>query len=114
MATISTELPAQESLSRAFAECAGRYSAEREHAWLTGHSDIPYLEVRYAAFLSLLEATQHAATVGQHLSYRIDVKVAHATLLKRATFGRDLALAHRAKQLATHHVDKCDTLLLDS
>ena len=51
------------------------------------------------AFTTLLEATQPPEDSRAMLSYRIEVKMAHASLLTRATFGTDAKSARRAERL---------------
>ena len=107
-------LQAQSGLSQVFAECVGRFSAEREHAWLVGAQDADILDAQRETFLALLDASHHKTHPNPILSYRIEVKVAHASLLTLATFGSDIRRAKRAKQLAAHYLNTCQNLLLDS
>lgn len=109
----STSPLAETNLGFVFAECAGRFSAEREHAWLTGNPEADYYEARRSAFVALLDATQSSATARRSLSHRIDAKMAHASLLTLATFGSDTDRAARAKRLAARHIGTCQSLLLD-
>jgi hypothetical protein len=104
--------PQRTPLAQVFAECVGRYSAEREHAWLIGGSDARAMETQRMAFTSLLEATQSPQDSRAMLSYRIEVKMAHASLLTRATFGTDAESARHAERLARMHIASCQDLLL--
>ena len=103
---------AQDRLDRRFAECAGRFSAEREHAWLTGDRDADQLDRQRKAFLALMEATPRLDTAQAALAYRIEAKMAHAALLSQASFSLDAGRADRARQLAAHHFGTCQSLLL--
>ena len=103
---------AQEPMERIFAECAGRFSAEREHAWLMKPDDASYFEARRSTFLSLLEATLTGQRNRTTLTHRIEAKIAHAGLLTQATFGSDKNRAASAKRLAARHIDQCQSLLL--
>lgn len=99
-------------IERVFAGCAGRYSAEMEHAWLMGDSDSDVLQAQRSAFVSLLEATTPQGQERSVLSYRIDTKLAHASLLTLATFTDDEQKADVARSLAQQHLSQCRTLLL--
>jgi hypothetical protein len=105
--------PARSELAHIFAECVGRYSAEREHAWLTGNPDSEELEHRRAEFLALLQATVTDAEARRTLSYRIEVKIAHSSLLTQGAFGDDSHRAAQARHLAEHHLGTCRKLLLE-
>jgi hypothetical protein len=95
-----------------FARCSGQLSAEREHAWLTGHRDADQLDRQRRAFLALLEATPRPGNAQTAMAYRIEAKMAHAALLSQASFSLDAGRADRARQLAAHHVGTCQSLLL--
>ena len=110
----SGTVAADDTLTRIFAECVGRYSAEREHAWLIGSPDAEALDDQRNAFLSLLDATMAQNEASRALTYRIEVKMAHHALLTRSTFGQDSRLAAQARQLARHHLGACRRLLLQS
>ncbi|MBW4708183.1 hypothetical protein KX928_10345 [Roseobacter sp. YSTF-M11] len=112
--SVAGSLQAHSDMSRAFAGCAGRFSAETEHAWLTGSDRADHLQNRRATFVSLLEATIDEGDQRRMLSYRIDAKFAHAALLQTATFGQDDDHAAAARQLADLYLLNCSRLLLDS
>ena len=105
-------LRAQDAPTRTFAECAGRFSAEMEHAWLTGDAAAAHFETQRATFVALLDASVPDTDRSRSLSYRIEAKVAHASLLSVATFGTKSTRAERARQLAVRHINRCQTLLL--
>jgi len=111
---ISGPATATHDLVQSFAECAGRYSAEMEHAWLIGDPAAVQFERQRSAFVSLLEATMPADAGRAVLHYRIDVKLAHAALLQQASFSRDERRAARARSAAQSRVSVCRRLLLGS
>jgi hypothetical protein len=101
----------------AFAACAGRYSAELEHAWLLrpGDSDDP--AIRRDAFVTLLDAvTADALADGlpEHLlmATRIEEKAAQAMLLSRATFHLDPLASTAAAEAAARRLAPCGDWLL--
>lgn len=106
--------PANPSLVQVFAGCAGRFSAEMEHAWLMGAPEARAIEAHRLRFLSLLAAIMPPQAARQMLSYRIEVKLAHAALLTLATFGENSQRAGQAARLARQHVTSCQSMLLDS
>ena len=77
------------NLHHLFAGCAGRFSAEMEHAWLMGNVEADLFEDRRRTFLSLMEAVMPANSAREVLRYRIENKMAHASLLTISTFGSD-------------------------
>ncbi|WP_227270758.1 hypothetical protein [Roseobacter weihaiensis] len=105
---------AHDGLHHVFAGCVGRLSAEMEHAWLVGSAEADAFGDQRLVFLSLLEATtppEHARTT---LNYRIEVKMAHASLLTQATFQGDTPQARAAGNMAFAHLSACQRLLLDT
>lgn len=105
---------AHTNLTQVFSACVGRFSAEREHAWLMRRADADSLDAQRLTFLSLLDATLAEDSAQQSLSYRIEVKVAHAHLLSVASFGHDARRAEQARTLAATYLSGCQRLLLDS
>lgn len=103
---------AQDRLPWTFAACAGRYSAEKEHAWLFGTSDAAQHESNHAAFVSLTEATLTPISSAELLHHRIIVKFAHAQLLTQTDFQADRERALIAQRLAASHITTCQKLLL--
>lgn len=98
-------------LPRAFAECAGRFSASMEHAWLMQDPDAAAFERDRAAFAGLLDAV--GAPQGQQvLALRIDAKAAQARLLQEARFGTDSDRAAWALRRAEEQLATCRLLLL--
>ena len=113
-ASLATQSFADNALFRIFAECAGRFSAEREHAWLLGDPGADHYEAQRLVFLSLLNATLPQGRARDALAHRVDVKMAHASLLQRASFSRDPDLISSARNLAASYRKSCQHLLLDS
>lgn len=97
---------------RTFAGCAARYSAEMEHAWLMSHPTAEELQDRRLQFLALLDATVPADQARNVMNYRIETKLAHASLLTLATFNDDERRAHSARVVAERHLSTCRALLL--
>ena len=79
-----------------------------------GDSRADGLQEQRTVFLSLLGATLPAEEARQTLQHRIETKLAHASLLTRATFGEDKLHAETAKTVARGYVSACQNLLLDS
>ena len=111
---IAAPLHAAQPLYQIFADCAGRLSAEIEHAWLLNLSQADQLEARRSVFLSLLDATLPPDDAPQAMSHRIEAKMAQFALLTAATFDASEQRAARAKDRARWHIARCDELLLDS
>lgn len=104
-------LAAQE-LSQVFAACAGRYSAEMEHAWLLDTARADALQDRRDAFVQLTEASGSPSSAAHLLNLRIQAKYAQARLLNAASFARTPAQAGRAQRLALVHLHTCEKMLL--
>lgn len=99
-------------LPQIFAGCIGRFSAEMERAWLMSQADADHFEAQRAAFQTLLEAVVAQEDRRGILTYRIETKMAHASLLTAADFGVDRARAERARRIAQMHVASCERMLL--
>ncbi|MGA9252285.1 MAG: hypothetical protein WBV78_12980 [Roseobacter sp.] len=99
-------------LKQVFAGCAGRMSAEMERSWLLSTSDAERYETQRASFQTLLDAVVPQEEQRSVLIYRIETKIAHASLLATADFGVDPARAQRAQKIAQQHVASCERLLL--
>ncbi len=113
LSSITGSLQANTDLVNAFAGCAGRFSAETEHAWLMGDDRADHFQSQRATFVSLLEATVDDHDRRQVLSYRIEVKLAHSALLTTASFAEDDERAATAHDLANAYLLSCGQLLLD-
>ncbi|MEP4195339.1 MAG: hypothetical protein ABJL99_06850 [Aliishimia sp.] len=105
---------AQSNIALVFAGCVGRMSAEMEHAWLLGDPEADRHKALRSTFLTLLDATMPAGTGRDMLNHRIDVKLAHSSLLTTARFESDVERANAAKSIAVRHVSTCRKMLLDS
>lgn len=99
-------------LMKTFAYCAGRLSAEMEHAWLFGGDAADRIAQRREATLALLAAVAGDPDTGPALDYRIHAKHAHARLLRDATFQSDPERAERARRLAATRIRACSSFLL--
>ncbi len=95
-----------------FAQCAGRYSAELEHAWLMGDRDAAMPKERRAHFVALAESVMPPDAGGAALDHRISAKVAQAALLQRAAFGESAEARKSAAEVARGHIQSCGRLLL--
>lgn len=105
---------AAEPLYRTFAICAGRFSAEIEHAWLMGRDAVDAVTEHRSQFISLMEATMPMGAGHDALHARIDAKLAHAQILTQATFGQTDELKEWARRRAGVGLVTCTNLLLDS
>ena len=105
-------LSAEGDMVKSFAGCAGRFSAEMEHAWLFSDAKAHDYEARRGSFVSLLDATTTADNAELVLSHRVNSKHAHARLLQTARFSSDVAKASAARRAATYHLDQCNLLIL--
>lgn len=104
----------EKSLVSAYASCAGRFSAELEHAWLMNDNQTAEIERRRRYFIDLVSATVSLDDRGQTLNQRISAKVAHASLLTQKTFSRDPARARWAIQRAESEIAYCASFMLES
>lgn len=99
-------------LARLFAGCAGRFSAELEHAWLMNQDKSADLAMQRQDMLVLLDATMDRSDARALLAYRIEAKLAQAALLTLSDFSVDEARARDARRLAERHRTTCHRLLL--
>lgn len=105
---------ASEPLGQTFAVCAGRYSAEMEHAWLMHDRDTAEVTHRRQQFVDLVAAFVAPEDRRESLAYRINAKLAHARLLTQATFSQDEGQSVWAKKRARFQIAMCASYLLDS
>lgn len=105
-------LYAESGIVKSFAGCAGRFSAEMEHAWLLNDPKAQDYELRRGRFVSLLEATTTANNAEYVLGHRVNSKHAHARLLQTATFTSDEVKASAARRAAKQYLDQCNLLIL--
>lgn len=113
IALVLSGLPAKATtdLPRTFADCAGRFSATLEHAWLMQDSRADEFASHRRTFLSLLEATG-ADTDGAMLNRRVAAKAAQAALLQQAAFGTASDASRWANDRAEAQLATCRLLLL--
>lgn len=109
---MNTPVRADEDLPRIFADCAGKYSALLEHAWLMQEPDADRIADRRRAFLMLLEATAPEQD-RRSLHRRIEAKAAFASLLSEGAFGTDPDRARWARAHADLQIARCSGMLLD-
>jgi len=105
---------AEDPLVSAFAACAGRFSAELEHAWLMNDERASEFEYRRAQFIDLLNATVPRDRRRHALHLRIDAKMAHAQLLSQASFSGKADRSLWAVRRAKSEIDYCTRFLLES
>ncbi|MFY0692751.1 MAG: hypothetical protein JXR14_12610 [Paracoccaceae bacterium] len=103
---------ASEDLLHPFAHCAGRFSAEIQHAWLFEASDTATLERQRAAFVSLIDSVASKDDLRNALNMRISAKFAHAELLTQSSFSEDDTRRRTARERANWHLQQCTSLLL--
>ncbi len=107
-----TQSAALDPLIRTFAGCAGRFSAEMEHAWLMSDARAEEHEAYRASFVSLLDAAVGAGEGRSVLRSRVETKMAHAALLTLAEFSMDQDRSRTAQKTAVAHLSACKNLLL--
>lgn len=100
------------ALMKTFAQCAGRLSAQMEHQWMFDGVASDQTKLRRAAVIDLLDSMVSRDDGRTVLHWRIDAKMAHASLLTRATFNTDTSDAKRAGQVAARLIAECDALML--
>ncbi len=101
-------------LTISMAGCAGRFSAELEHAWLMRDAQSAALNDQRAEFLAILDAITSPETKAAVLAHRIETKKAHAQLLSLATFGGDTRRSAWAKRHSQQLKNSCAEKLLKS
>lgn len=104
----------EQPMMSTFATCAGRFSAELEHAWLLGDARADEIDHRRALFIDLLDATVTEDRRRHALHLRINAKVAHAQLLTEATFSEDVDRSDWAVHRAQSEISYCTGFLLES
>lgn len=111
-AAIATATSAQSEvdLRREFANCAGRYSAIMEHAWLMRDTKAETYEAHRDEFISLLDAIGEQNETTLHL--RVDAKLAMSALLAQATFAGDPVASGRARHFVKTKIEDCRAMLL--
>jgi hypothetical protein len=99
-------------LTRQFATCTGRLSAQMEFQWLLSDAGSDRTEEERAAMISLLEAVVRPEDRRNALALRIEAKQAHTALLTRAHFNDDKAQATWAANRAAVEIGRCRSLIL--
>lgn len=103
---------ADDGFLRQIASCAGRLSAQMEHQWLLSDPGADLTERRRDAFLDVLEAVRTPDRGTEILAWRIDAKMAQASLLRRGTFNGDAEDALWARRQADMILAGCGALIL--
>ncbi len=102
-------------LARAFADCAGRYSALTEHFWMFDGAASDGTARRRDQFAALLDAIgpdlppTEAARI---MEWRVAAWAAQRALLEKSAFAADPGQRRRADALATGYVATCDRLIV--
>ncbi|MEM8654171.1 MAG: hypothetical protein AAGF36_05460 [Pseudomonadota bacterium] len=104
----------KDTIAYAFAACAGRFSAEMEHAWLMNDPATDSIAQERSAFVHLTDAALPPGQGRAILHHRIEVKLAHAALLQQASFATHPGRARKAHRTADTHLATCRRLLLGS
>jgi len=97
---------------RTFAACAGRLSAQMEFEWMFDGPASEATKARREVVLEILDAMMPPDAGRTVLNWRIESKMAHASLLTRSKFDHDPRFALRAERLAARNLANCDALLL--
>lgn len=105
---------ASPTMVETFATCAGRLSAELEHAWLMYDPASEVLEHQLTQFRDIVAALADDQIGAELLALRIDAKFAQASLLQTASFGTDARRRALARTYALGALSQCRDLLLDS
>ena len=112
MTTLASIAEAENPLLRHVSECVGRFSAQMEHHWLVQDKSSDQIERQRAHLVDILETLTTSENATAVLSGRIDAKLAHASLLTRATFSDDPRTARWAGNRAAHHIQMCNDIAL--
>ena len=102
----------QQNLAQTFAHCVGRLSAEMEHQWLLNDANAEKTEAHRTYMIALLRAVMPPESGRWVLAQRVDAKMAHASLLTRATFNDDPEDAQWARTRADIEMSLCLGLVL--
>ncbi|WP_413720314.1 hypothetical protein [Silicimonas sp. MF1-12-2] len=111
-ATSAAPVRADDDLVRTFATCAGRLSATMEHQWLMGDGEAELTERRRISVIAILDALTPEDRGPEILNWRIEAKMALASLLTRATFNDDSEDAAWAERQAQMMIGSCNSLIL--
>ena len=94
-----------------FAQCAGRFSAEMEFAWLIGNHDDETPKRLRSHFVDMIAAILTPGDGPNVLAHRIEAKMAHTALLSRAQFSQNPVEIRIAAQTAERDVAFCRAML---
>lgn len=109
---LAPQARADESLLRQVSECVGRFSAQMEHLWLVQDGAPDVIERQRAHLIDILETLTTTENATRVLAGRIDAKVAHASLLSRATFSGDSRISAWAAARAEDNIRLCGDIVL--
>ncbi|MEO9896087.1 MAG: hypothetical protein ABJD13_06065 [Paracoccaceae bacterium] len=109
-AGVASQARAADTLSL-FAQCAGRFSAEMEFAWLMGNQDSETPKRLRSHFVDMIDAVLMPDDGPNVLARRIEAKVAHTALLSRAQFSQNPTEMRVAAQTAERDVAFCRAML---
>ena len=82
-----------------------------EHQWLLDTNASDKTRQERAAFLDLIDALMPKDAGRTVLHWRVEAKLAHASLLTRASFGRTATEIRRARTMSARYIAQCRTLL---
>lgn len=105
-------IPSHDDPVRFFATCAGQLSAQMEFQWLMQDPAADQTRQFRATMLELLQAVAPRDPGPELLSWRINAKMAHAALLRRAEFGSRPDDAAWARARAAAAIRTCTGLLI--
>lgn len=97
---------------RTFAACAGRLSAQMEFEWMFDGPASEITKAQRSAVIDILEAMIGPDQGRDVLNWRVEAKMAHASLLTRSKFSTDRRVTLRAERLALRSLENCNALLL--
>ncbi len=100
-----------EGVTRIFAICAGRFSAQLEQDWLFSDPGSDATERQRDQMIDLLDAVSPADAQDRVLMLRLQAKRAHARLLSQAVFSLDGPIAARAARQADKLLRQCSALM---
>ena len=105
--------------ARAFAMCAGLYSAQTEHQRQFHGMVSADASARAALFSSMLEAVlpdavDYGLPATQAVTWQVQAKAGHAKLLSASVFGMIPERARPARAAARRDLEACDRLVFGS
>ncbi|GAA3854693.1 hypothetical protein [Celeribacter arenosi] len=114
LSTFGTAVEARpfDPLTREFAYCAGRLSAQMEFQWLISDPASDRTVAQRSAMVTLLESVMDPDRKPDVMHLRISAKMAHSALLTRAHFSPNSEIALHAHRRATAEIGTCLSLIL--